>query len=281
MTDDTHSNVCCGVFKEAWQKVKGVKGSFWGGATLVSLVAFGGMGMLGLLFLMVQVIHLPQFIALFKANPAFYMDPAFVLPASITISLMLYHIAQALFEMFLMMPMRMGLRLIILRHAANKPIRAVYSFEFLHWKFIWRFILLNVLVALMVGIPAALGFLSCVFINTFHLIGYGKIIAVVVGILFLLLALYFAVSYAFVNFGIIDRTESVWQVMEMSRKAIGKRWFCMFGTLIWLAIVMIIGTLLLLIGLIWAVPYVQNVIAILYRNMAGIEGRDPVTLSGN
>src|SRR3990167_11449941 len=100
MIDDMHSNVCCGVFKEAWQKVKGVKGSFWGGATLVSLVAFGGMGMLGLLFLMIQIVHIPQFIALFKANPAFFMDPTFVLPASIAASLALYHIAQALFEMF-------------------------------------------------------------------------------------------------------------------------------------------------------------------------------------
>ena len=54
MNDVAHSNVCCGVFKEAWQKVKGVKGSYWGSATLISLVVFGGFGMLGLMFLMLQ-----------------------------------------------------------------------------------------------------------------------------------------------------------------------------------------------------------------------------------
>ena len=282
MNDVAHSNVCCGVFKEAWQKVKGVKGSYWGSATLISLVVFGGFGMLGLMFLMLQVAHLPHFIALFKQTPAFFMDPNFVLPASIVVSLVFYHIAQFLFKIFMILPMSMGLRLIILRHAAGKPIRAVYGFEFLHWKFIWRFILLGVLMVLMIGIPIALGLLCFQAVHAFQLVMYAKWVAIVVGILFFLLSLYLFVSYAFVNFGIIDRTEtSAWQVMEISRKAISKKWFCMFGTLIWLGIVMLIGTLLLGIGLIWAIPYAQNVVAILYRNMAGIEGHDPVTLSGN
>lgn len=281
MNDVAHSNVCCGVFKEAWQKVKGVKGSYWGSATLISLVVIGGFSVLGLMFLMLQVVHLPHFIALFKENPAFFIDPNFVLPASVIASVMLYHIALFLYKIFMLLPMSMGLRLIILRHAAGKPIRAVYGFEFLHWKFIWRFILLGILLTLMIGIPAVLGGLCLQAIHAFQLVMYAKWITIVVGILFFLLSLYLLVSYAFVNFGIIDRTESVWQVMEMSRKAITKKWFCIFGTLIWLGIVVVIGLLLLGIGLIWAVPYAENVLAILYRNMAGIEGRDPVTLSGN
>ena len=115
--------------------------------------------------------------------------------------------------------------------------------------------------------------------HTLHLVSLTQIIiCFAAGAILLLISLYLFVGYLFASYAIIDRDISPWKAMELSRKAISKRWFFILGTIIWVAIVLIVSAILLVVGLIWTVPYVQNIFAILYRDMIGIEGKDPVTL---
>lgn len=268
----------CGVFKEAWHKVKGLKRHFWGGSLLVILMGLGGFTFFGALLFISQAIFVPNFAVLLQANPDFMLDPSIAVPVSMIVIMFIYHLVVALYEMFILLPMRMGLRLIPLRKVADKSVHSLYVFKFISWKYIWRFVALTVLVLLAVGIPLGIG-LGLFCLVHMHDVGLALTIAAyIVGALFILLALYLAVGYAFVNLLVIDRDISAWKAMTLSRQAVSKRWFCIFGTFVLLGIILILSTAILVFPLIWTVPFAHNVIAILYRNMLGIEGKDPVSL---
>lgn len=269
---------CCGVFKEAWKKLKGMKRYFWSSVMLFTMTGLGGFCILGLIIMAGQVIYMPGLLQLVFADPAALLTPMLVIPTAMWGFLLLYHLAQALFEMFVLMPMRMGIRLIPLRHVAGKSIHPLFAFKYFSWKYIWRFILLDVLVILAVGIPIALGgVLFC--LPTMFGLGLAASIALkIVGVLFYLLALYLYVSYVFVSLLIIDRDIHPCLAMKLSRQAVAKKWFCIFGTLVMLGVIITISMIPFFIGLFWSIPYAQNVLAILYRNMLGIEGKDPVSV---
>jgi len=181
--------------------------------------------------------------------------------------------------MFVFLPMRIGFQLIPLRRAADKNVSALYVFKFFQWRYIWRFAFLIFFISIMVGVPMGLGaFLICIGHFIYHLSMPLLILSDVVGALLVLLAIYLSVCYLFSSQLIIDRKMNPWCAMQTSRAAISKRWFCVFGTLVWLFALLFVSTALLLVGLIWTMPYTFNVIAILYRDMLGIEGKDPVTL---
>lgn len=271
------NNHYCHALKEAWQKIHGMKRAFWGALSLLSLISIGGTTVLGIALYLGKAAYLPHLMNPIEHNPLLFLDPHFVMPIGMLSCFLAYHIMQTLFQCLILLPMLMGMRLIALRKVVDKSVSALFIFKFFTWKYISRFVALEVLVVLAVGIPLGLAsFLA--FAPKLYLLGYGLMIgAYTLSALFYLLSLYLIVSYAFINFIIIDRDISAWKTMELSRKMISKRWFCVFSALIWIAIVLVIGTALLLIGLIWAIPYTQNLIAILYRNMMGVEGKDPVT----
>jgi hypothetical protein len=270
---------CSGVFKEAWHKVKGMKHHFWGGVMLFTLIGLGGFSLLSLILVFGQMVYFPSLVHLMQVNPMIVMTLKYTaLPLGLLVCFLLYHIGQTLLEVFLLLPMRMGVRLIALRRIADKSIHALYVFKYLKWHYIWRFAVLEVLVVLAIGIPAGIGLSLFCLPTTLHFAMGLKVLSYVVGVLFVAFALYLFVSYFFVSFAIIDRNISPWGAMELSRKAISKRWFCIFGTLIALLVIIVISAIPLFIGLFWTIPFSQNVIAILYRNMIGIEGNDPVSL---
>ena len=277
MSDVSHSQASC-VFKEAWRKVKGMKRHFWASVMLFATIGLGGFCVLGIILIAGQVVYMPNLLQLFHGSSMFYTDPTFFVPAGMLVCVLVYHFAQALFEMFVLLPMRMGVRLIPLRRVADKPVHALFVFKYFTWKYIWRFIVLHVLIVLVVGIPTAVGVLLFCLPTTYHLGTALTVGSYIMGVLLYLFALYLLVSYVFVNCLVIDRDIHPWEAMGLSRNAVGKKWFCIFGTLIYLGILLLAATLLLLVGLIWVVPFTQNVIAILYRNMLGIEGKDPVSL---
>ncbi len=268
----------CDVFKEAWRKVKGEKCSFWGAAVLLTLISLGGFSILGLIILFGQAVFSPHFIPLLIKNPLMILNTSITLSVGFLGTMLVYHIGQSLFEMFVLLPMRMGMRLIPLRQVAEKPVHALYVFKFFKWDYIWRFILLEVLLLIAIGIPGALGILAFCAPHTYHFSLALKVVSYAVGVLLYLLVLYQLVGYAFVNLLIIDRKVQPLAAMKLSLTAINKRWFCVFGILIVLGLALFVGAALLLVGLIWAAPFVQNAIAILYRDMLGIEGHDPATL---
>ena len=161
----------------------------------------------------------------------------------------------------------MGVKLIRLGREEDKSVKASYVFKFFAWKYVWRFAVLTFFILVMVGVPVGVGvFLMCL-PHMFHLVMPIEILSYVVGVLSILLAIYLSVSYLFATQLIIDRKMNPWCAMQTSRAAVNKRWFCVFGTLIWLWIVLAVSAVALLIGLIWTMPYAFNVIAILYRDI--------------
>ena len=277
MNDTSHTKGSC-VFREALKKTKGMKRHFWAAVVLFTTITLGGFCVLGIILLVGQMVYMPDFLTLFHANSSFFLNPGFYIPTGMLGFFLAYHISQALYEMLVLLPLRMGIRLIPLRRVADKSVHALFIFKFLTWKYICRFIILDILVVLAIAIPVGLGVLFFCLPHVYSFAMGLKVASYIVGVLFYLLALYLAVAYTFVNLIIIDRDVQPWTAMRISRQVISKKWFCIFGTLIFLSIVLTIATLLFLVGLIWAVPFSQNVIAILYRNMLGIEGKDPVSL---
>lgn len=277
MSDKSHPG--CSVLSEAWYKVKGMKGAMWGSIFLFAVISMGGFALLAWFFAIGERLFAPELVQRFFADPMTIFDPQLILPVGALGVAGLYYLAHAVFEMLVLLPMRMGIRLIPLRRAVDKSVSALFIFKFLTWRYIWRFIILEFFITLMVGIPGTLSFLFFSMPQMHHLVAGLQITCVIAGALFGLFTVYFLVCYLFANLLIIDRKVSPWCAMEMSRQVISKRWFCVFGAIIWMGIALLIGAALLGIGLIWAIPYVQNVVALLYARMMGIEGHDPVTLS--
>ena len=97
--------------------------------------------------------------------------------------------------------------------------------------------------------------------NYFHLTGKlalaGLLIYIMTVIGFVLLILpgiYLSIAYVFTLPLIADKGMDVWDAMELSRKAVTKHWFKVFGLFFLLSLIMTLGALALGIGLIWAVP---------------------------
>lgn len=97
--------------------------------------------------------------------------------------------------------------------------------------------------------------------NYYHLMGKlalaGIIIYIMTIIGFVLLVLpgiYLSIAYVFTLPLIADKGMDVWEAMELSRKAVTKHWFKVFGLFLLLSIMMGLGALVFGIGLIWAVP---------------------------
>ena len=97
--------------------------------------------------------------------------------------------------------------------------------------------------------------------NYYHLMGKlalaGLMIYIMTVIGFVLLILpgiYLTIAYVFTLPLIADKGMDVWEAMELSRKAVTKHWFKVFGLFFLLSLIMALGALALGIGLIWAVP---------------------------
>ena len=93
---------------------------------------------------------------------------------------------------------------------------------------------------------------------------------ILVGLLLLVLpGIYLMVAYYFAMPLVVEKGLSPWQAMEVSRKVISKRWFTMFFFMI-VFLLIIVGSMLVIIGWIWAIPLALIAYGIVYRNMFGI-----------
>ncbi len=97
--------------------------------------------------------------------------------------------------------------------------------------------------------------------NYYHLMGKLALASILIYIMtvigFVLLVLpgiYLSIAYVFTLPLIVDKGMDVWAAMELSRKAVTKHWFKVFGLFFLLSLIMALGALVLGIGLIWAVP---------------------------
>lgn len=78
----------------------------------------------------------------------------------------------------------------------------------------------------------------------------------IVGGFFLLVlpGIYLAVAYSFAPYLMIEKNMGVWEALETSRKAITTYWWRYFGLLLIAVLLFIVGTIPLLIGLVWVLP---------------------------
>lgn len=96
----------------------------------------------------------------------------------------------------------------------------------------------------------------------FTLLGY---------LLLILPGIYLAVSYVFAATLVVEKGMSPGAAMTTSRKAVGKKWFAMFGLMVALFLINVLALIPLTLGLIWTVPMSVIAMGIAYRNMFGCE----------
>lgn len=98
-------------------------------------------------------------------------------------------------------------------------------------------------------------------------------IMVIIGFILLVVpGIYLSLAYFMALPLVVEKGLSPWQAMEVSRKAITKRWFSFFFFGLLIGIIVFISMIPLGIGMIWTLPLMLICYGILYRNMFGVEG---------
>lgn len=112
---------------------------------------------------------------------------------------------------------------------------------------------------------------------------YGKIIPlfltmllmyllILIGFILLVLpGIYLSIAYTQALPLVAEKNMSPWQALEASRKAVTKKWFTVFGIYFVAPLLLVISMLPLGIGLIWSVPWIVVVFAVVYRSIFGVE----------
>ena len=72
--------------------------------------------------------------------------------------------------------------------------------------------------------------------------------------LFILPGIYLSIAYAFAPYLITEKGMGVWEALETSRRAITKFWWRYFGLMLVGMMMIIVGSIPLLVGLLWAIP---------------------------
>jgi hypothetical protein len=133
-----------------------------------------------------------------------------------------------------------GLTMLAVRRAAERPVRIGDAFN--HFD-IW---LPALLAGMLVGVFATIGFM-----------------------LLVLPGIYLAVAYIMTMPLIGDRRLGAWDAMEISRKAITRKWWKVFATGL-IAFLIVVVTGLLIVPLFWTVPWLVLVSAVLYKRIFGV-----------
>lgn len=96
-------------------------------------------------------------------------------------------------------------------------------------------------------------------------------------ILLILPGIYLMVSYMFVSLLIVDYHMEFWQAMETSRRIVTKNWFPLFVFALLLAVINMLGTLALGIGLLVTIPVSVCAVCVAYRDIVGLHEAGELT----
>jgi hypothetical protein len=94
--------------------------------------------------------------------------------------------------------------------------------------------------------------------------------------LLVLPGIYLSVAYNFTLPLMIDKKLGIWGAMEVSRRAVTKHWFTVFGVYIALVFLMILSAIPFGIGLLWTIPLILISHGIMYRKIFGWKVHDPI-----
>jgi uncharacterized membrane protein len=123
------------------------------------------------------------------------------------------------------------------------------------------------------GKPVNISMMFGYFHQTLRLFGLYILMTILVfiGILLLVLpGIYLMLAYAMAMPLLIEKNMGIWEAMETSRKAVGKRWFTVFALFLLLGVVCILGAIPLGIGLIWVMPLGMTVMGVTYKTIFGV-----------
>ena len=82
-------------------------------------------------------------------------------------------------------------------------------------------------------------------------------VLIVAGFFLLVLpGIYLSIAYSFAPYLIVEKNMGAWEALETSRKAITQYWWRYFGLMLVALLLIIIGSIPLLIGLVWVFPIV-------------------------
>ena len=82
-------------------------------------------------------------------------------------------------------------------------------------------------------------------------------VLVVAGFFLLVLpGIYLSIAYSFAPYLIVEKNMGVWEALETSRKAITQYWWRYFGLMLVAMVLIVVGSIPLLIGLVWVLPIV-------------------------
>lgn len=138
-------------------------------------------------------------------------------------------------------PLIVGLMAIAVRQACGMPVSFSMAFGYI------RRAPVLIGAALLVTLLTYLGFLLLLLPGIYLSLAYGMTLPLL----------------AFHDLGI-------WRAMETSRRAITHHWFGFFGLYLLMTILIMLSALLLLIPLIWTLPWAMLVFGVAYRRMFGV-----------
>lgn len=265
------------IYSEAWQKVKGIKGSFWGGVGLyfaaVILISF----IIGIIGTIVGHWLLPnEALRHAAAQGSLSLSQ---LPRSYIFFQVGVEVIQLILTICVYFPMLAGIMLIGLRWVNNKEVSAWYTTKFFEKGYITRFFFMWLCMTLIMFIPMFVVGVVIGVLQVATLTLPFKAMLVTLCVLGILVLIYLAVGFAFAMPLIVDRFLKGWESLNVSRKVVTHHWFKLFFQLLFAGILFILSAIPLGIPLIWTMPWVYNVISITYRELFGIAGQDPVSLN--
>lgn len=93
-------------------------------------------------------------------------------------------------------------------------------------------------------------------------------VLIIAGVFALIIpGIYLSVAYSFSIFFIVFHNLNYWQAMEFSRKLITKKWWSFFGLFLVLGILNALGLMLLIIGVLFTLPFSYAVIYAAYEDI--------------
>lgn len=94
--------------------------------------------------------------------------------------------------------------------------------------------------------------------------------------LLILPGIYLSIAYSFTLPLMVDKKLDIWGAMEVSRRAVTKEWFTIFGVNVSLVLLTILSAIPLGIGLIWTLPLLMIAQGVMYRKIFGWKIHDPI-----
>jgi len=140
-----------------------------------------------------------------------------------------------------MYPLMAGIMMIGIRRAVDLPVNWKLTFGY------FSFLLPIVISVFLTMIMTCLGFM-----------------------LLIIPGIYLSLAYMLTIPLIIDKGLGPWQAMEVSRKAISKHWFKVFGLYFIMALIYMVSMIPLGLGVIWTMPMFIMVTGVLYREIFGV-----------